>query len=92
VAEINGPTVGQGGGCNPIPVKHERRGADLVMKLDAMTAHASFFKTGQRITVRCAVCQMEEDIEKAGQVNGKWYCAMPGFPCKAVLEGKVKRE
>ena len=88
VAEINGPTVGQGGGCNPIPVKHERRGADLVMKLDAMTAHASFFKTGQRITVHCSVCKMEEDIERAGQVNGKWYCAMPGLPCKKQLEGK----
>jgi hypothetical protein len=31
---------------------------------------------------------MEEDIEKAGQVNGKWYCAMPGLPCKKQLEGK----
>jgi high-affinity iron transporter len=88
VAEINGPTVGQGGGCNPIPVKHERRGADLVMKLDAMTAHAPFFKTGQRLTVRCSVCRMDEDIEKAGQVNGKWHCAMPGGKCKETLEGK----
>jgi len=88
VAEINGPTVGQGGGCNPIPMKHERRGADLVMKLDALTVHATFFKTGQRITVRCSVCQMDEDIEKAGQVNGKWHCAMPGLPCKKQLEGK----
>ncbi|HUQ17008.1 MAG TPA: hypothetical protein VM070_04400, partial [Candidatus Saccharimonadales bacterium] len=78
----------QGGGCNPIPVKHERRGTDLVMKLDAMTAHAPFFKTGQRITVRCSVCRMDEDLEKAGQVNGKWHCAMPGLPCKLRLEGK----
>jgi uncharacterized membrane protein len=88
VAEINRASIGEGGGCNPIPIKHERRGSDLVIKLDALTAHASFFKTGQRIFVKCAICGMQADVEKAGRVSGKWYCDMPGLPCKKELEGK----
>jgi FTR1 family protein len=88
VAEINRDSIGQGGGCNPIPVKHERRGENLVIKLDALTAHAYYFKTGQRISVTCAVCAMQVDVEKAGRVNGKWHCDMPGLPCKLKLEEK----
>jgi FTR1 family protein len=86
VAEINRTSIGEAGGCNPIPVKHERRGSDLVIKLEAMTAHASFFKTGQGLKVKCVVCSMLVDAEKAGKLNGKWYCDMPGLPCKLKLE------
>jgi high-affinity iron transporter len=88
VAEINRDSIGQGGGCNPIPVKHEQRGDSLVIQLDALTAHAYFFKTGQRIIVKCAVCNMELDAERAGRVNGKWYCDMQDLKCKKELEGK----
>jgi uncharacterized membrane protein len=76
VAEINRSSIGESGGCNPIPIKHERRGDNLVIKLDSMTAHAWFFKTGQRVTVTCSVCGMQEDIDKAIRVNGKWVCSM----------------
>jgi high-affinity iron transporter len=86
VAEINRSSIGQSGGCNPIPIKHERRGDQLVIKLDSMTAHAAFFRTGQRVTVTCAVCGMQEDADKAGRLNGKWYCAMPDGKCRQALE------
>jgi FTR1 family protein len=76
VAEINRSSIGEPGGCNPIPVAHERRDGDLVIKLDAMTAHASYFKTGQVVTVRCSQCGMNEDADKAVRANGKWYCSM----------------
>jgi FTR1 family protein len=76
VAEINRSSIGQEGGCNPIPIKHDRRGDDLVIKLDALTAHASFFKTGQRVTVKCSQCGMNEDVDKAARAGGKWYCTM----------------
>jgi uncharacterized membrane protein len=76
VAEINRTSIGESGGCNPIPIKHERRGGNLVIKLDSMTAHSSFFKTGQRVTVTCSVCGMQEDVDKAIRINGKWVCSM----------------
>jgi len=88
VAEINRSSIGESGGCNPIPIRHERRGGDLVIKLDAMTAHAAFFQTGQRVTVTCAVCGMKVDADKAGRLNGKYYCDMEGLPCKKALEAK----
>jgi FTR1 family protein len=86
VAEINRDTIGEAGGCNPIPIKHERRGNDLVIKLDAMTAHAAFFKTGQSVTVTCGVCGMKVDADKAGRANGKYYCDMPA--CKTAAGAK----
>jgi FTR1 family protein len=76
VAEINRASIGESGGCNPIPVKHERRGDDLVLGLDALTAHASFFKTGQRFTRTCGVCAMTFDLEQGKQIKGKWCCPM----------------
>jgi FTR1 family protein len=87
VAEINRASIGESGGCNPIPIKHERRGGDLVIKLDAMLAHASFFKTGQRFFRVCEVCAMKFDLEDQGtRVNGKWCCPMP--QCRKALEAK----
>ena len=76
VAEINRSSIGQAGGCNPIPIRHERRGENLVIQLDSMTAHAAFFKTGQRVTVTCSTCGMQEDADKAIRINGKWVCSM----------------
>jgi len=86
VAEINRGSIGEPGGCNPIPVKHERRGGDLVIKLDAITAHAAFFKTGQAVTVRCSQCGMNEDADKAVRAHGKWYCTME--ECQKALREK----
>jgi FTR1 family protein len=87
VAEINRATIGEAGGCNPIPVKHQRRGSDLVIKLDALTAHASFFKTGQRFTRLCEVCKMQFDLGKEGtRVKGKWCCPMQ--KCREALGEK----
>lgn len=77
-AEINAPTIGEGGGCNPIPVKHERRGGAIVLRLDDLTAHAPFFKSGVRFEKKCPVCQMAFDLQDAGgQVDGTWHCRMP---------------
>ena len=86
VAEINRSTIGEPGGCNPIPVRHERRGGDLVIKMDALAVNASYFKTGQIVTVRCAQCGMAEDVDKAVRANGKWYCSMKD--CRDAIGGK----
>ncbi|MBV8880509.1 MAG: DUF2318 domain-containing protein [Planctomycetaceae bacterium] len=86
VAEINRSSIGEGGGCNPIPVKHERRGGDLVIKLDALTGHASFFKTGQQLTVSCGHCGMKVAVGEAARVNGKWVCPMK--ECRDASGGK----
>jgi high-affinity iron transporter len=89
-AEINAPTFGEEGGCNPIPIdrrKTEVRGGALVIKLEAMTAHASYFRTGVRFLRKCEGCGMEMDLEKAaGQKDGKWYCGME--KCLEKLRGK----
>lgn len=86
VAEINAPTVGQGGGCNPVPVRHERRGDALVLRLDALTAHEALFKTGQRLTAVCPVCRMKFDLAEAGgRHEGRPYCRMP--ECERALRG-----
>lgn len=78
VAEINAPTIGQGGGCNPVPVRHERRGDALVLRLEALAAHEALFKTGQRLTVVCPVCRMKFDAAEAGgRHEGRPYCRMP---------------
>jgi high-affinity iron transporter len=88
-AEINAPTFGEGGGCNPIPItpKPEVRGGALVIKLDAMTVHASYFKSGVRFMKKCDGCGMEIDVERAaGQKDGKWYCGME--KCLEKFRGK----
>jgi uncharacterized membrane protein len=79
-AEINLPTFGEGGGCNPIPIsspKPEVRDGALVIRLEAMTPHASYFKNGPRFVRKCGGCGMEVDLETAaGQRDGTWYCRM----------------
>ena len=88
-AEINGATIGEAGGCNPIPITPapERRGGALVFKLDSLNVHAPFFKTGVRFEKKCPACQMTFDLEDAGgQVDGKWYCKMA--ECGKKLQGK----
>jgi high-affinity iron transporter len=94
VAEINRSSIGESGGCNPIPLTPQpaRRADALVIKLDSLLAHASFFRTGQRVVVKCAGCGMELDAVRAGRANGKWYCDMPARPgevsCRQKIEGK----
>jgi len=87
-AEINGATIGEAGGCNPIPITPapERRGGSLVFKLDSLNAHAPFFKSGVRFEKTCPVCRMTFDLEDAGgKVDGKWHCKMP--ECGKKLRG-----
>lgn len=86
VAEINRGSIGEGGGCNPIPVKHDRRGGALVLKLDDLTAHAPFFKTGQSFTRRCEVCSMQYDLSQGVRIKGKWCCPMK--ECRQALGEK----
>jgi len=87
-AEINASTFGVGGGCNPIPItpKPEVRGGALVIKLEAMTVHSPYFKTGVRFFKKCEGCGMDVDIVRAaGQKDGKWYCGME--KCLEKLKG-----
>lgn len=42
-AEINAPTLGQGGGCNPIPLKSHVDGQNVVIALSDLEAGARYF-------------------------------------------------
>ncbi len=78
VAEINPVSFGEPGGCNPIPVRHERRGADLVLRLEDLQVNAAFFTTGERFEKTCPACAMKFPLEAAGaRKDGKVYCRMP---------------
>jgi FTR1 family protein len=98
-AEINAPTLGEEGGCNPIPIVIdarrspeersilERRGESLVVPLDRVLVHASFFKWADRVEMTCAGCGMKFPAgQEAGMRDGKPYCRMPS--CQKKLEGK----
>ncbi len=58
-----------------------------MIKLEAMTVHASYFKSGVRFLKKCDGCGMDVDIERAaGQKDGKWYWGME--KCLEKLRGK----
>jgi len=40
------PTIGQAGGCNPIPLPHARQGDDLVIKVSDLAKQAKAFTVG----------------------------------------------
>jgi hypothetical protein len=98
-AEINVPTFGEEGGCNPIPIVIdprrpagersilERRGEALVVPLERLAVHASFFKWAERAERICAGCGMKIPAGlEAGERDGRPYCTMK--PCVEKLRGK----
>jgi high-affinity iron transporter len=88
-AELMSSTLGEGGGCNPIPItpRPERRGEALVFRLEAMAVHASFFTGDAAVVGKCAACGMELTAEsRGGEVDGKAHCRMPA--CEKKLRGR----
>jgi uncharacterized membrane protein len=85
VAEINAPTLGEGGGCNPIPVPHQVGNLEVLLRLEDLKVNASYFRSGVRFEVTCAGCGMKFDLaEAAGRDDqGRPYCRMPGCAPKA---------
>jgi FTR1 family protein len=80
LAEINPESIGESGGCNPIPFAFTRVQDTLVAAVKDLEVHASYFKSGARFLVKCPGCQMEFDVEEAGGrgPDGRYYCRMPG--------------
>jgi FTR1 family protein len=77
VAEIRPVTIGSPGGCNPIPVAHELRGDRLVIRLEDLLVHATYFTSGERFEKTCPVCAMKFPLEEAGgRHEGRAYCRM----------------
>lgn len=86
-AELSASSLGEGEGCNPIPVKHERRGNALVIPLDKLTAHAGWFTSGLVFEKTCDGCGRPFPLDKAGgQIGGKWCCL--SADCEKKLRGK----
>jgi uncharacterized membrane protein len=80
LAEINPESIGEGGGCNPIPLVFARDHDDLRINSEHLEVNESYFKSGFRFTAKCPGCRMEFDLEEAGGcgADGKYYCKMPG--------------
>jgi hypothetical protein len=79
LAELNLQTLGEPGGCNPIPLAHTREGPDLRIDRASLVAHEAMIKGEVRFQVRCQGCQREMELgQAAGGEGGKFYCRKPG--------------
>ncbi|MBI3951012.1 MAG: DUF2318 domain-containing protein [Acidobacteria bacterium] len=81
-ADIHAPTIGQGGGCNPIPLASHVEGDHLVIAVRDLVEDEALFAEGRTREVIDPVCQMKLDIADAGEhvtYQGKayYFCKMP---------------
>jgi FTR1 family protein len=88
-ADIHTPTIGQGGGCNPIPLASRVEGEHLVIAVsDLAKGVASFGGTGA-MEVTDPVCGMKLDVADASdpvtyQGQTYYFCKMPN--CAAAFK------
>lgn len=76
VADINVPTLGDGGGCNPVPLASTLFGDAVVVKLEDLRARKDLFLHLAFDTI-CPVCRMRFPLAEAGgAVDGVPHCAM----------------
>ncbi len=81
-ADIHTPTIGQGGGCNPIPLTSRLEGDHLVIAVSDLMNHADMFGNSGTMEVTDPVCTMKLDAGDASEqitYKGKTYyfCKMP---------------
>lgn len=76
VAEINVPTLGEGGGCNPIPLSVAVQGDSLAVTLADLRMRKELFQH-LSFDAECPVCGMKFPLlEAGGVVNGVPHCSM----------------
>ena len=67
VAEIHAPTIGQSGGCNPLPLPHTLTGDALTVRLDDLRTQAVLFaSTDPAGLLTCPRCGMRFEARDAG--------------------------
>jgi len=81
-ADIHAPTIGQGGGCNPIPLASRLEGGHLVIAVSDLVKGEAPFTDGRTREVSDPVCGMKLHVADAGEpvtYQGKTYyfCKMP---------------
>jgi YHS domain-containing protein len=82
VADINTATIGQSGGCNPIPLKARVDGGRVVVAVSDLKAQAYAFAGGWKPEAIDPVCRMAMRIADAGgteryQGREYYFCRMP---------------
>lgn len=88
-ADIQGATMGEGGGCNPIPLSAALKDGMVIVKANDLLKEAKQFATTDVPEVADPVCGMKFKLDQAGgqaEYKGKIYymCRMPA--CKKEFE------
>lgn len=74
-ADINPVTLGEPGGCNPVPLPSEVRGDTIMIRLPDLEARKDLFS--KDFTGTCPVCRMTFKLSgAAGAVDGQPLCPM----------------
>lgn len=74
-ADINGATLGEGGGCNPIPLPSGVKGAFVRIEIAELTKRKEMFQN--RFEAQCPKCKMKFGLQDAGAVvDGQPRCSM----------------
>ncbi|MCS6804297.1 MAG: Fe-S-containing protein [Acidobacteriota bacterium] len=81
-ADIHAPTIGETGGCNPIPLASHVNGDWLVVAASDVMKEVGRFGNSEPVELLDPVCQMKlrmADVGKQVQHNGRTYyfCKMP---------------
>lgn len=81
-ADIQGATLGKGGGCNPIPLRSHLKNSRVVIHVKDILTEAEVFKETKTEDVVDPVCGMKFKLDNAGgqaEYKGKTYyfCRMP---------------
>jgi FTR1 family protein len=81
-ADIHAPTIGQGGGCNPIPLASRVEGDHLVITVNELVQGGTAFAGGSTMEVTDPVCGMKLHLSDAGQQMAYqgttyYFCKMP---------------
>lgn len=81
-ADIHAPTIGETGGCNPIPLASRVDGDWLLVAASDVMKEAERFSSSEPVELLDPVCQMKlrmTDVGKQIEHNGRTYyfCKMP---------------
>lgn len=82
VADINNVTIGVGGGCNPIPLKSQRKDGKITIAVADLLGQGAMFSPSHGLTATDPVCGMKLDVANSGeQIEYKgvtyYFCKMP---------------
>lgn len=82
VADINNATIGVGGGCNPIPLRSQRKDGKIRIALTDLLGQGAMFAANNDLTATDPVCGMRVPVSNIGdhiEYKGTTYsfCKMP---------------